>query len=210
MNQYGESWRTYTVGYGSSFSDDELRDAEATASHFASQHAAVTLDRATFRRSSLENIVACLEEPIASSSIVPMYFVCQRARQDVKVALIGQGPGRAFRRVSPSSWRTLWGRLGAAPPWMRAAAAKFIVRLPRNETLKRGVYSLDVPDRLRAISMCCLCFLEPEIDELFQEGCWRPNTGDTIVECWRDLEPTYERNRRTRRPAVPGDPFHAT
>ncbi len=28
---------------------------------------------------------------IAASSIVPMYFVSQRARQDVKVALMGQG-----------------------------------------------------------------------------------------------------------------------
>jgi hypothetical protein len=26
--------------------------------------------------------VAVVEEPIATSSIVPMYFVCQRARQD--------------------------------------------------------------------------------------------------------------------------------
>ncbi len=114
MNLYGESWRTYTVGYGSSFSDDELRDAEATASHFSSQHAAVTLDRATFE-GSLENIVACLEEPIASSSIVPMYFVCQRARQDVKVALIGQGPDELFggyRRHLGVRYGAVW---GAAP-----------------------------------------------------------------------------------------------
>ena len=31
MNLYGKSWRTYTVGYGSSFSDDELVDAGETA-----------------------------------------------------------------------------------------------------------------------------------------------------------------------------------
>ena len=44
-----------------------------------------------YRKSS-----SALEEPITSSSIVPMYFVCQRARQDVKVALIGQGPDEVF------------------------------------------------------------------------------------------------------------------
>src|SRR6266478_4160505 len=58
MNLYGESWRTYTVGYGSSFSDDELIDAADTAARFSSQHTAVTLDRATFEE-TLEKIVSC-------------------------------------------------------------------------------------------------------------------------------------------------------
>ena len=59
------------------------------------RHIPVRLDRQEFER-SLPKIVGCLEEPIASSSIVPMYFVCQRAREDVKVALIGQGPDELF------------------------------------------------------------------------------------------------------------------
>ena len=29
MNLYGNSWRTYTVGYGASFAEDELADAAA-------------------------------------------------------------------------------------------------------------------------------------------------------------------------------------
>ena len=57
-------------------------------------------DRSRLRRSifeeALPKIVASLEEPIAASSIVPMYFVCERARQDVKVALVGQGPDELF------------------------------------------------------------------------------------------------------------------
>ena len=65
MNLYGKSWRTYTVGYGSSFSDDELIDAAATATQFSSQHTEVTLDRKTFEE-MLQTIVSCLEEPIAS------------------------------------------------------------------------------------------------------------------------------------------------
>ncbi|MGB8030170.1 MAG: asparagine synthase (glutamine-hydrolyzing) [Terracidiphilus sp.] len=188
MNQYGESWRTYTVGYGSSFSDDELRDAEVTASHFSARHTAVDLVRATFE-GALENIVACLEEPIASSSIVPMYFVCQRARQDVKVALIGQGPDELFggyRRHLGVRYGAAWGN---APAWMRAVAAKLIVQLPRNETLKRGIHSLDVQDRLRRYQSVLSLLPGAEIDELFQEGLLDANTGDTIVECWRDFEP---------------------
>src|SRR5205809_1170917 len=95
MNLYGSSWPTYTVGYGSSFADDELADAAETAHKLSSHHTTVTLTRSIFEE-TLPKIVACLEEPIASSSIVPMYFVCERARQDVKVALIGQGPDELF------------------------------------------------------------------------------------------------------------------
>ena len=95
MNEHGKDWPAYTVGYGKSFEDDELGDAAETASILGARHVPVVLDRAEFER-SLPKIVGYLEEPIASSSIVPMYFVCQRARQDVKVALVGQGPDELF------------------------------------------------------------------------------------------------------------------
>src|ERR1700720_4149882 len=35
MNLHGQSWRTYTVGYGSGFADDELTDAADTAARFS-------------------------------------------------------------------------------------------------------------------------------------------------------------------------------
>ena len=100
--------------------------------------------------------MSVLEEPIAASSIVPMYFVCERARQDVKVALVGQGPGRAVRRLHSPPRRPLRGAmaahsgLAARRVWKRASSS-----LPRNETLKRGVYSLDVDDRMRALPATC-------------------------------------------------------
>src|SRR5215831_8108783 len=95
MNEQGGPWPAYTIGYGESFEDDELSDAAVTADLLGARHVMVKLDRAEFEQ-SLPKIVECLEEPIAASSIVPMYFVSQRARQDVKVALIGQGPDELF------------------------------------------------------------------------------------------------------------------
>src|SRR5712664_3814766 len=125
MNLYGNSWRTYTVGYGASFADDELTDAAETAARLSSQHTAVMLARKTFEE-TLPKIVACLEEPIASSSIVAMYFVCQRAREDVKVALVGQGPDELFggyRRHLGVRYRPLWARL---PSWIRTPVSSTI------------------------------------------------------------------------------------
>ncbi len=188
MNLYGESWRTYTVGYGSSFSDDELIDAADTAARFSSQHTAVTLDRATFEE-TLAKIVSCLEEPIASSSIVPMYFVCERAREDVKVALVGQGPDELFggyRRHLGVRYGAYW---GSTPRWLRAPVAALINALPRNETLKRGIYSLDIPERMRRYQNILSLLPGNKINGLFQDGMLGPNTGDKILECWQDLAP---------------------
>ena len=186
MNLYGSSWPTYTVGYGSSFADDELADAAETAHKLSSQHTTVTLTRSIFEE-TLPKIVACLEEPIASSSIVPMYFVCERARQDVKVALIGQGPDELFggyRRHLGIRYSALWGSL---PRWMRTPISSAITALPRNETLKRGVYSLDIPDRMERYQHELSILPGNKIDELFQDGLLCPNTGDKILECWEDL-----------------------
>jgi asparagine synthase (glutamine-hydrolysing) len=95
MNEQGGPWPAYSIGYGETFADDELIDAAETAAILGARHIRLKLDQTEFER-SLPKIVECLEEPIATSSIVPMYFVSQRARQDVKVALIGQGPDELF------------------------------------------------------------------------------------------------------------------
>jgi asparagine synthase (glutamine-hydrolysing) len=186
MNLYGKSWRTYTVGYGSSFGDDELIDAQETASFFHSQHTSVTLDRDTFE-DALPKIVSCLEEPIAASSIVPMYFVCQRARQDVKVALMGQGPDELFGGYL----RHLGVRYGAlwegSPSWVRTPIASIINALPRNETLKRGIHSLGIPERMKRYQQVLSLLPSNKLDGLFQDGMLGPNTGDEILACWQDL-----------------------
>ena len=191
MNLYGKSWHTYTVGYGSSFSDDELTDAADTAARFGSQHTSVILDRKTFE-DALPHIVSCLEEPIASSSIVPMYFVCKRAREDVKVALVGQGPDELFggyRRHLGVRYGEYWGGL---PKSVRTAVGSVISALPRNETLKRGVYSLDLPDRMSRYQNVLSLLPGNEIDGLFQDGIIPAGTGDKILDSWQDLAPLMD------------------
>jgi asparagine synthase (glutamine-hydrolysing) len=186
MNLNGKSWPTYTVGYGSSFADDELADAEATARIFESKHTSVTITRSIFEE-TLPKIVAFLEEPIAASSIVPMYFVCERARQDVKVALVGQGPDELFggyRRHLGVRYSMLWSRL---PGWLRSPLSATITALPRNETLKRAVYSLAIPDRMRRYQHVLSILPGDQVDGLFQDGLLTPNSGDTILESWAGL-----------------------
>jgi asparagine synthase (glutamine-hydrolysing) len=186
MNLYGGEWPTYTVGYGSTFADDELADGAETARALGSRHTSVTITRSTFE-ATLSKIVASLEEPIASSSIVPMYFVCERARQDVKVGLVGQGPDELFggyRRHLGLRYGQWWARL---PKGLRGVIASTIAALPRNETLKRGVYSLAIPDRMRRYQHVLSILPGPTVDGLFHDGLLEANAGDQILESWADL-----------------------
>ena len=90
MSESGPGWPTFTIGYGSDFKDDELVDAAETAKIYSAEHTSIRIDQKRFEE-SLSKVVECMEEPIAASSIVPMYFLSERARQDVKVALNGPG-----------------------------------------------------------------------------------------------------------------------
>jgi asparagine synthase (glutamine-hydrolysing) len=192
MNLNGNAWPTFTVGYGSSFADDELVDAAETARVLASKHTSITITRPIFEE-ALPKIVAALEEPIATSSIVPMYFVCQRASQDVKVALVGQGPDELFggyRRHVGVRYGSLWARL---PGWMRAPISSTIAALPMNETLKRGIHSLATSDRLRRYQNVLSLLPGEEVNGLFRDGLLSPDSGDTILECWSDLTELMEK-----------------
>jgi asparagine synthase (glutamine-hydrolysing) len=186
MNLNGKDWPTYTVGYGSSFAHDELADAEQTARLLGSKHTSINITKATFEE-ALPKIVATLEEPIAASSIVPMYFVCQRARQDVKVALVGQGPDELFggyRRHLGVRYSAWWSNL---PNWLRSPISSTVSALPRNEMLKRGVHSLFIDDRMRRYQHVLSLLPGDQVEGLFQEGMLPRHAGDTILSCWQDM-----------------------
>lgn len=188
MTECGTAWPTYTVGYGKSFKDDELTDAVGTARIYSATNYPVQIDYKTFEE-NLPKIVSFLEEPIASSSIVPMYFVCQRAREDVKVALVGQGPDELFggyTRHLGIRYGAYWRRL---PSWMRGSAKGAVDLLPRNETLKRGVYALDIPERMKRYQFTFSILPGEFIDELFQPGLLPKDAGDKVLECWEEIEP---------------------
>jgi len=183
MNLNGHSWPTYSVGYGAGYADDELEDAAETARTLRSKHTSVRITRSVFEE-TLPKIVRALEEPIATSSIVPMYFVCERARHDVKVALIGQGPDELFGGYRRHLGVRYGGLFAGLPAWMRDSIASIIKILPRNESFKRGAQSLAIRDRIRRYQNVLSLLPGAEIDGLFRDGQLGSNAGDSILDCW--------------------------
>jgi len=193
MNEQGGPWPAYTIGYGESFEDDELTDAGETAARLGARHIRIKLDQTEFER-SLPKIVECLEEPIATSSIVPMYFVSQCARQDVKVALIGQGPDELFggyKRHLGIHYGNWWRGL---PTGLRSMTGFAVNRLPRNEMLKRGVRSLGSEDRLERYQDVFSLAPAETIDGLFRDDILPQDqsNGRKLVNYWGELLPQIE------------------
>jgi len=186
MNQSGSGWPTYTVGYGAAYDDDELVDGSDTARILGSKHSSVMITKATFQE-ALPKIASCVEEPTADASIVPMYFVCERARHDVKVALVGQGPDELFGgyvRHLGVRYGKAWARL---PRWMRSATSSAVLALPRNEALKRGVQCLAIPDRKLRYQNVLSLLPGTQVDELFEEGILGPDFDDCLLESWDEV-----------------------
>src|SRR5207249_794373 len=162
-----------------------------TAAVLGARHVPVTIDQAEFER-SLPKIVECLEEPIAASSIVPMYFISQRARQDVKVALIGQGPDELFggyKRHLGVRYGDWWRWL---PTVIRSSVSFAVDRLPRNETLKRGVSSLGTLDRMKRYEDVFSLAPAGVIDGLFRDDILPQRNSHDLVDYWRELLPQIE------------------
>ncbi len=189
MNEHGRDWNAYTIGYGSSFADDELADAAESARLLGARHIPVLLDQNEFEK-ALPKIVDSLEEPVAASSIVPMYFVCQRARQDVKVVIIGQGPDELFGGYKRHLGVHYGGMFRGLPSGIQSLTASLVNKLPRNEMLKRGAQSLGIKDRLERYQNVFSLVPGETVNGLFRD---KGGQISGMVDYWKTLLPQMEK-----------------
>jgi asparagine synthase (glutamine-hydrolysing) len=188
MKELGTSWNTYTIGYGETFKDDEMLDAKRTADSLGMPNYGVKLTIQEFENTLAETIRS-VEEPVATSSIVPMFHVSKRAGQDVKVALMGQGPDELFGgypRHIGIRYGTYWRLL---PKHIRHFITSSLGLFTRNESVRRSAYSMDVEPRLKRYQNVFSIIPAGLIENLFQKGLLPSDTNKKIEMLWADLLP---------------------
>ena len=191
MNENGDDWNTYTVGFGAGTRNDELDDAAETARVLGAPNTGILLERDAYEE-AMASMISNVEEPIATQSVVPLYYVCQRAREDVKVALCGQGPDELFGGYKRHLGLRYGGYWRALPSWIRDPMRSVLSAMPRNDDIRRALYSLDVSDRNKRFQQVFSIMRGDQIDSLFQDGVLPENAGDQILECWRGILPLIE------------------
>ncbi|MGE0681333.1 MAG: asparagine synthase (glutamine-hydrolyzing) [Candidatus Binatia bacterium] len=85
--------KTFSIGFEDE-SFNELPYARAVAEHFETEHYELTVKPDAL--DLLPKLVRSFDEPFADSSAIPVYYLSQLARQQVKVALGGDGGDEIF------------------------------------------------------------------------------------------------------------------
>ncbi len=185
--------KTFSVGYGlDNDADDELGHAAFTARQLNAPNYSVQIGQSDFE-SILPKVIGILEEPVATASIVPMFCVCERARQYVKVVLLGQGPDELFGgyiRHLGIQYGRYWRSM---PAFLQRCIGGGLSTLPRNEAIKRALYSIGEKNRLRRYQQIFSILPATVIDSLFRDGLIPVGSGDEILRCWAELSPLMER-----------------
>jgi asparagine synthase (glutamine-hydrolysing) len=129
MAEGPQTVRTFTIG--SSAADfDESGDARAIAAHLGAEHSELQVDGAT-ALGVVPRLAQIYDEPFADSSQIPTYLVAQLARENVTVALSGDGGDELFGGYNRYSWLpAVWRRVERVPPPIRRAGARMINAIP--------------------------------------------------------------------------------
>jgi asparagine synthase (glutamine-hydrolysing) len=88
-NHHGAPPKTFSMGFSSSDQGDETRFAAAVARRAGNEN--VRIDLAPANLGDLDPIVEALEEPLADSAVLPLWYLCVGTATHVKVALSGEG-----------------------------------------------------------------------------------------------------------------------
>lgn len=113
---------TFSIGFTEK-KYDESAYAHAVAKHLGTKHTEMIVSPL-----ELLNVVSKLpvlyDEPFADSSQVPTYLISQLARNDVTVALTGDGGDEVFGGYNRHLWAdNAWERMRFLPLWLRKSLA---------------------------------------------------------------------------------------
>ncbi len=140
----------FTVGFGAEHAECEIEDARDTAQVLGLPFEAVTVTPAQLR-DALPRIIRAVEEPLGTTSVMPMWYLVHRAREEVTVVLTGQGtdePWGGYRRYQVEMVRrmlpvgALWksfGRLGSVWRGMPEVIERGLRTLPLAGVAQRAV-----------------------------------------------------------------------
>jgi asparagine synthase (glutamine-hydrolysing) len=120
--------RTFSVGLPDSYLDESAR-ARKIAEHFDTEHQELTLSGSGL--AAMDELEPLLDEPLADSSIIPMFLISQLTRASVTVALGGDGGDELFGGYSNYSQSVNdYRRLHRIPAPLLAIASAGAARLP--------------------------------------------------------------------------------
>lgn len=155
--------KAFTIGFEGQFEEDEIKDAQVTAEFLGLEHHVKKITFSDFLE-LIEECTKIVEEPLATTSMIPMYYLSKLASEKVKVVLTGQGadePLGGYTRYKSEIVRQKIPRI----------ITKLILPIVKilkikNEKLLRGANSLAISDELNRFLAVYEIFSNDEIKKL--------------------------------------------
>ncbi len=142
--------KAFTIGFDGNNEESEVEDARRSAAATGVDffHRLIGIDDFL---GALERVVRTVEEPLATTSLIPMHFLAELAAEHVKVVLSGQGADEPLGGYGRYRGYLL---AGLMPPFL-APLGRWAVRATgvRNDQFSRGIETAawaGEPDRLLA------------------------------------------------------------
>lgn len=119
--RHHQGLHTFSIGYAEDPFFDESRHAEEVAAHIGSRHSTFRLTREELAE-AYPRLLEATDEPFADSSALPSFILCERTRQQVTVAVSGDGADEVFGGYQKHQAELRWRQPGAAERAVTALA----------------------------------------------------------------------------------------
>jgi asparagine synthase (glutamine-hydrolysing) len=127
-----EPVRTFTVGFPDT-AYDEREYARAVAERYGTRHVEIVLEPDA--AATLPRLAEAFDEPLGDEAALPLFLICEAARREVTVALVGDGGDESFAGYERYA---AMGLAAHVPGSIASAGARLLRTLPSGRQERRS------------------------------------------------------------------------
>jgi len=155
--------KAFTIGFEGDYLEDEISDAAETAQILGLEHHYKKISFTDFL-TKLKECSRIVEEPLATTSIIPMYFLAELASKKVKVVLTGQGADEPLGGYARYKSELILNKIPGLLQNLILPIMK--IRKFRNEKVQRGINVLGYYNDVNRFLVTYEVFSQCEIQKL--------------------------------------------
>lgn len=155
--------KTFTIGFEEDDDSDETSDARESARILGTEHYEIKITDNQFE-DVFKKCINIVEEPLGTTSIIPMYFLNELVSKYVKVVLTGQGADEPLGGYKRYQGEMLHEKI----PSFIFNTLKPFSKLIKNESIYRAINSLGERDDVKRFELIYSLFSQDEIKRLIK------------------------------------------
>lgn len=157
--------KTFTIGFSEHDDTDEIADARETAELLGTEHYEIKISNNEFEKIFSE-CIDIVEEPLGTTSIIPMYYLNQLVSKHVKVVLTGQGADEPLGGYKRYQSEILYEKI----PTFVFNLLKPMSMVIKNEQIYRALNALGEKDIIKRFSLIYALFKDHEVKRLIGQS----------------------------------------